>query len=388
MAIRIALCVTIAAMLTLLTPIIQPSKAQQPTTLQYTACASDGTLIFFYPNGWSIDENTLEIMGVSVDPENSSDVILVEKKVAEIRLISSDRKSKIYIREIAPIYTRASINDEWYREHPISIVGNFGDPSFSSRNAGRSEYEWVDMTINGQRGGMSYFTQNRYGFIRVGLILVLEVGNTNVMIDAETRDENATDLESVVFSLAESMVSTRPAPNFDETGYAAPPATYFEKNCVFTFNYSPEWRTIVRSEQVQLFNNEEAKRVHSLNDILSSEQIVVEIISPTQLPSFFVGSFDPMATPEEILQAYAIAEELYPNEAITEMTINGTPVYRLAVITQDEKVEGFIMVYDFDDGAYAIFSARSGEGGLVNFEEQLTQIAESIKYNPERLETE
>ncbi|GIK64170.1 MAG: hypothetical protein BroJett018_19640 [Chloroflexota bacterium] len=366
----------------------QISHAQGDSGHLYISCASDGTLSFRYPQGWSVDEQTLEVMMVNITSGDLSEVGFTEKPVSEIRLVSLDRKSKIYIREIEPMYSRASTTAEWERTAPIDLIGNFGDPSFMSRNSGRSEYTWTDININQQRGVMTYFTRNQYGFIKEGLLLVIEVGNTDVMIDAETRDENATDLESVVFSLAESMVSTRPAPNFDETGYVAPPATYFEKNCVFTFNYSPEWRTIVRSEQVQLFNNEEAKRVHSLNDTLSSEQIAVEVISPTQLPSFFIGNFDPMATPEEILQTYAIAEGLYPNGTIAQMTINAIPVYRLVVITEDEKVEGFIMAYDFGDGAYAIFSARSGEGGLVNFEEQLTQIAESIKYNPERLEAE
>ena len=66
--------------------------------------------------------------------------------------------------------------------------------------------------------------------------------------------------------------------------------------------------------------------------------------------------------------------------AIEELTLSGSPLPTTIGeydVIEARFADGLIYVFDFGDNQYAIFAARSGEGGFAEFEDEAIAMAEN-----------
>lgn len=205
-------------------------------------------------------------------------------------------------------------------------------------------------------------------------IIILLPGDYLLDLEAQSYSDDFFDLEANV-SLVLSNISYQAL----EGNLAADEwDTFFEPKCTFRLAYPADWIVSeAYSNQILLFNSQDAQDTRRRRRDYEDDQLEVEIIQPQDLPYFFedISFAATDAKPEDILTAYANAERLSVGTP-TPFTVGDHDVLRA------DFTGGFILLYDFGEGQYALLAARSSEEGFATFEETVLQIAGSVQYNP------
>ncbi len=324
------------------------SQSQEDT---FTSC--DGKLSFSYPEDWYVEE----ILG------NSTLIRLANSETA-LEALAADRLSPVgqvielfifppSLDEVNPVDTLSNLRSPYQEEfYPVQAIEVQGWSA--ARLDSIITYEGVEIST-----------------IRIAITFP---NNQFLMLTAQAFlnlfSELDANLEILLSSLSYQALDT--GFSLDEW------SVYFEPKCAFRLAYPADWIVSeAYSNQILLFNSQDAQDTRRRRRDYEDDQLEVEIIQPQDLPYFFedIGFDATDAKPEDILTAYANAERLSVGTP-TPFTVGDHDVLRA------DFTGGFILLYDFGEGQYALLAARSSEEGFATFEETVLQIAGSVQYNP------
>lgn len=333
-------------------------NAQGPK--RFTSC--DGKLSFDYPSNWLLEESR-QSFEVNNTPKFGTLVRLANSEIALKALAADLLPQDSQIMEIF-IYPPLLIEID-----PFEFLSNISSPF--QEDLGPIRNIEINDWPAARRDSVITYQDSTISNIDIRIVLP---NDQLVSLYAQSYSEDYFELDANVELLLanisyQALESDLEADEWD---------TYYEPKCTFRLAYPTDWIVSeAYSNQVLFFNSQDAQDTRRRRRDYKDDQLEVEIIQPKDLPEFLEDiAFDATdATPEAILMAYADAERLSV-ETPTPFTVGDHDVLRA------DFTGGFILLYDFGEGQYAILAARSSEEGFAAFEETVLQIAGSVQYNP------
>lgn len=339
---------------------LTPLSINAQDTKRFTSC--DGKLSFDYPSTWLVEESK-QNFEVNNIPKFGTLVRLANSEIALMALAADSLPQDSQIMEIF-IYPPLLIEID-----PFEFLSNVSS-SFQEEFGPIKNIE-----VNGWPAARrdSVITYQGLTISNIDIRIVLP-NDQLVSLYAQSYSDDYFELDANVELLLanvsyQALESDLEADEWD---------TYYEPKCTFRLAHPTDWIVSeAYSNQLIFFNSQAAQDTRRRRRDYKDDQLEVKIIQPQDLPEFFedIGFDSTDTTPEAILMAYAEAERLSVETSVP-FTVGEHNVLRA------DFTGGFILLYDFGEGQYAILAARSSEDGFAAFEETILQIAGSVQYNP------
>ncbi|MBZ0319526.1 MAG: hypothetical protein K8L91_24160 [Anaerolineae bacterium] len=330
---------------------------------KFNSCA--GKLSFEYPLGWSVLESQFSYEQ-NHRTNNDGRLILLANNEVSLEALEAD----LLAPEAQTISITLIMLPPEFQQDPFERLSNITSDPFPRVYSGVRVFELNGWPAARRDYTLVYEDLNIAGFI----IDVALPNNYNLHLIAETHSNLIFDLDANVGLILSSLTfkaldTDLPLQNW---------TVYYEPKCTFRLAYPNDWIiSQAYSNQLIFFNSQDAQDTRRRRRDYEDDQLEVKIIQPKDLPEFFgdIGFDSTDTTPEAILMAYAEAERLSVETSVP-FTVGEHNVLRA------DFTGGFILLYDFGEGQYAILAARSSEDGFAAFEETILQIAGSVQYNP------
>ncbi|GIK66023.1 MAG: hypothetical protein BroJett018_38170 [Chloroflexota bacterium] len=340
--------------------------AQDISINSFTSCS--GKLSFDYPENWVVEESRYNYMTGGIS-EYATKILLANGTKAleglEVDTLAENAQT-ISINITPPIPSPIEIKVD-----PFDKLANATYFGPYEREFGPVRRIEVNDWPAARRDYVTLFEGLEISGIWIEILLP---DDYNLTIIAETYSSLFLELDANVDLLISSLSYYALKVGLSVVDWDV----YFEPKCTFHLAYPADWIVSeAYSNQLIFFNSQAAQDTRRRRRDYKDDQLEIEIIQPQDLPEFFedIGFDATDAKPDDILMAYAEAERLSVETPIP-FTVGEHNVLRA------DFRGGFILLYDFGEGQYAILAARSSEDGFAAFEETILQIAGSVQYNP------
>lgn len=343
------------------------SYAQAPESKTFTSC--DGRLSFDYPAEWFVQATQTIVPDFASVDGSSESLPAVRWYYPEEDFLGENWTTPGYFDFSASMQFPFSMDDD--RPTPFEQLSNI--VTFGGGNP-RTYGTPIEMTIQDWLAARQDYVGTNDSLAIVGFQMIIAISDEyHLIIHAEADANQMTALEDVLQLFLDTLVYNDDDPNTPSEGWFL----YFTDTCAFRFFYPQNWvLSEAASNKILLFNSQDAADKRIRRRPLDSDELEITIVPPAEIADYFYGTLElTQAAPEEILSAYVQLEEL-PAEFPVQVTIGEWEVLRA------EMPSGFILLFEFGEGQYAIFAARSGSGGFSEFETAIMQVAESLRYEP------
>ncbi|MCQ3931761.1 MAG: hypothetical protein DPW16_15005 [Chloroflexi bacterium] len=342
------------------------SYAQTPESKTFTSC--DGRLSFDYPAAWLVQESQAIFPNLASEDGSNESLPSVRWYYPAEDFLGENWTTPGYFDFSVALQIPWGLGDD--RPTPLEQLS--GD--ITVIGADRTYGAPIEMTVQDWLAARRDYVGTNDGLAIVGFQMIIAISDKyDLRIHAEADANEMMALEDNLQLFLDSLVYTDNGPNTPPMGWFL----YFKDTCAFRFFYPQNWIiSEAASNKILLSNSQDAADKKMRRRPFDADELEITIVPPAEIANYFYGTLDPtQATSEEILSAYVQIEEL-PAEFPTQVTIGEWEVLRA------EMPSGFILLFDFGDGQYAIFAARSGSGGLSEFETAIMQVVESLRYEP------
>lgn len=344
------------------------SYAQTPESQTFTSC--DGRLSFDYPAEWFVQETQTIVPDFSSVDGSSESLPAVRWYYPEEDFLGENWTTPGYFDFSASLQIPWGLGDD--RPTPfeqlsgiVTVVGGRNPRTYGAP---------IEMTVQDWVAARQDYIGTNEGLAIVGFQMIIAISDKyDLRINAEADANEMTTLEDALQLFLDTLVYNDNDSNTPPEGWFL----YFKDTCAFRFFYPQNWiLSEAASNKILLFNSQDAADKRIRRRPLDSDELEITIVPPAEIADYFYGTLDPaQATAEEILSAYVQIEEL-PAEFPAQVTIGEWEVLRA------EMPSGFILLFEFGEGQYAIFAAHDGSGGFSEFEVAVMQVVESLRYDP------
>lgn len=349
------------------------SYAQTSESKTFTSC--DGRLSFEYPAAWFIQESQRLFPNFASEDGSVESLPSIRLYYPAEDFLGENWSTPGYFDFNAALQIPWGLGDD--RPTPYKQLSGIG--IFSGSNP-RTYSAPTEMTVQDWLVARLDYVGTNDGLSIVGFQMIIAISNEyDLHIHAEADANEIMALEDALQLFLDSLMYAESGPNTPPKGWAL----YLQDTCVFHFFYPQDWiLSGAASNKILLFNSQDAADQRMRRRPLDSGELEITIVPPAEIADYFYGNLDvTQATPEEILSAYVQLEKL-PAEFPVQVTIGAWEGLRAEVPS------GFILLYEFGEGQYAIFATHSGSGGFSEFETTVMQIMESLHYEPSQITPE